>query len=61
MCKKRNEGTSIEKELYLVDVDDVEPLVPNFKEELARFYTLWDAVQSIRSKPWLTIIVCHCP
>jgi hypothetical protein len=44
MCKKRNETTTVDKELYFIEVDDAESLVPDAKEEMGRMFILWDAV-----------------
>jgi hypothetical protein len=44
MMKKGGKGTAIEKELYLVDVPEVESIVPDFTAEMTRLYALWDAV-----------------
>lgn len=44
MCKKRNEGFSVEKEYSLVEVDSVQSLVPDVTVEIGRMYALWDAV-----------------
>lgn len=46
MCRKRNEGISVEKELSLVEVDTVQSLVPDVTVEIGRMYALWDAVYS---------------
>ena len=48
MKKKRNESYSVEKELSLVDIDDLESISPNATEEMQRMYTLWDAVRQLR-------------
>lgn len=44
MTKKRNEGFTVEKELSLVDVDDLKLLVANLPKEVERIYIFWDAV-----------------
>jgi hypothetical protein len=44
MCQKRNEGMSIEKEMYFVEIADFESLVPDAKVEIERMFALWDAV-----------------
>jgi hypothetical protein len=46
MCRKRNEGISVEKELSLVEVDAVQSLAPDVTVEIGRMYALWDAVYS---------------
>jgi hypothetical protein len=47
MSKKRSEGHSVEKELYLVDVESCKNLVPDDTAEVARMYALWDAVTTL--------------
>jgi Temperature dependent protein affecting M2 dsRNA replication len=47
MSKNRSEGHSIEKELYLVDVESSKNLVPDDTAEVARMYALWDAVPTL--------------
>ena len=44
MTKKRNEGYTVEKELNLVDIDDLKPLVSDLPKEVKRIYIFWDAV-----------------
>jgi hypothetical protein len=55
MMKKGGQGTAIEKELYLVDVPDVESLVPDVTAEMTTLYALWDAVCAMITR---LIVVC---
>ena len=47
MGRKRNEAISVEKELSLVEIDNIQSLVPDIAVEIGRMYALWDAVYLI--------------
>lgn len=44
ITKRRNESTSVEKELYLIESDDFNSFAPDASAEIARMYAFWDAV-----------------
>jgi len=48
ICKKRNEGISVEKELSLAEVNSAQCLLPDVEIEISRMYALWDAVSALR-------------